>query len=175
VHEVSTLILIELNVSFTDVGEEGLYGLWCNFVCLYVPLTTCNSTDDQFRARLVAWPRLGSHRPNNFRPVWLPGLSGVVAQTGSQSTIGLGPRGTLGSIVSSGAGKSRTWLMQKRIFDARAEMRMEMAGTTTRISKKRKGGRDGFRHLPLCPISPIFNPSSTVPPNFELLLPSASK
>ncbi|KAK1644523.1 hypothetical protein QYE76_062328 [Lolium multiflorum] len=50
---------------------------------------------------------------------------------------------------------------------------MEMAGAAARIGEKRKGGgKDSVtsRRAPW----PISTPSSTVPPNFKLLLPSAS-
>jgi hypothetical protein len=56
-----------------------------------------------------------------------------------------------GSEVSSGAGKSPRPVMQKGIFNARAETRMEMVGAAPCIGEKRKGGREEFRHLSLHP------------------------
>jgi hypothetical protein len=77
------------------------------------------------------------------------------------------------SAVSSEPPKSGTKLMQKEIFGARKETRREVVGAAVRIGEKRKGGREGFRHLPPRHIA-YFYPSSTLPPNFDLLLPSAS-
>jgi hypothetical protein len=60
-----------------------------------------------FRAPLVGCIPLGSHVASNFRPVWMPGPSRVLALTGSQSTPRTGPGGTPGMAVSPGPGPLR--------------------------------------------------------------------
>jgi hypothetical protein len=106
---------------------------------------------------------LASYRVTNFRSVWLAGLTCVFARIGSQSTFGLGPQVTLGLVVSSGAGKSPRRLIQKGIFGARVDKRMEMTGAATRISEEQKGGGKDYVTSRRAPW-PISTPSSSLSP-----------